>query len=151
MPARRSSWWLRLLLTGAVVVPAVGGIALAVYSVHGTDGWANATDAPGFALCGLFGIVPVAVGVVWLAVRALLSQNGEAYETIAVGCGIAAGLLTLSLGEAAAIGLGLQAGKVRPGVLAGIGAVWLYFVAVGLGHWHLARTLPTRPTNDEPG
>lgn len=145
---------LRLLLTAAVVGPAVAVVGWTVYSVHGTDEWSDATDAPGFALCGMFGFVLVAVGVVWLAAHTFARRDGEGHAVIAGGCGLGAALLTISLGEAAAVGLGLKDGRVSPGVLAGVGGAWLYFAAVGVGHWHLSRQLPWRSRADkhaEPG
>jgi hypothetical protein len=146
--------WLRLLLTGAVIGPAAVFVAWAMYGVHGTDEWSNATDASGFALCGLFVLVPVAVGVVWLAARTFARRDGEGHAAIAGGCGLGVGLLTISLGEAAAVGMGLKDGQVPLDVLAGVGGAWLYFIAVGVGHWHLSRALPWRSRADklaEPG
>ena len=125
--------WLRRLLTAAVIGPAAAVVGWTMYSIHGTDDGANANDAPGFALCGMFGLVPVAVAVVWLAARTFACRDGEGHATIAGGCGLGAGLLTISLGEAAAVGLGLKDGRVPLGVLTGVGGAWLYFVAVGLG------------------
>ncbi|MGL4550604.1 MAG: hypothetical protein ACRC33_05410 [Gemmataceae bacterium] len=139
-------WWLRFLLAAAVVGPATGFVAWSVYGVHGTEGWATATDAPGFALCGTFGLAAVAAGVAWLAGRTFVLRDGEGHAVLAGGCTLAAGLLTLSLIEAAAVGLGLKDGRVPPAVLAGVGGAWLYLVAVGLGHWHLSRALPARRT-----
>ena len=150
----KASRWLRLLLTAAVIGPAAGVVSWAVYSVHGTDDWANANDAPGFALCGMFVLAPIAVGVVWLAARTFARRDGEGHAAIAGGCGLGAGLLTISLGEAAAVGLGLKDGRVPLGVLAGVSVAWLYFVAVGVGHWHLSRVLPRQSRADkqaEPG
>lgn len=131
--------WLRLLLMAMVVGPAALGIAWGVCSVYGTEDWSGGTDAPGFALCGLFVLMAIAVGVIWLAVRTLVARDGEGYAIIAGGCGVGAGLLTISLCEAAAVGLGLKEGRVPSDVVAAVGVAWLYFITVGVGHWYLWR------------
>ena len=148
--ARWHPWWLRHVLALAVIGPAIGTIGWAAYGVHGTDDWAAATDAPGFALCGLAGLVSVAGGATWVAARAFARRDGEWYAALAAGCGLAALGLTISLGEAAAVGLGLRPGRVPPGVVAGVAGAWLYFLAVGAGHWHLSRVYPWRSRAAEP-
>jgi hypothetical protein len=131
---------LRYTLAAAVIAPAVAVLGLAVYSVRATDDWSSTTnDAPALALCGLFGLVPMAVGAIWLAVRGLVRRDSELHAAIACCCGLGAVLATIALGDAAAVGLGFRAGRVPPGMLAAVAAAWAYFVAVGLGHWHLSR------------
>jgi hypothetical protein len=145
---------LRHLLAAAVILPAAGVLGAGLYSAHGWDDWSTTTnDAPGFALCGLFGVVPVAVGVIWLAARAFVRRDAGLHGTIAAGCGLGAFLLTLSLGEAAAVAFGLREGRVPVAVLLGVGGTWLYFITVGLGHWYLWRVFrpPARPTDQTPG
>ena len=147
-------WWLRHLLAAAVILPAAGVLAESVYSVHGSDDWSTTTnDAPGFALCGLCGIVPVAVGAIWLAARAFVRRDAELHGAIAAGCGLGAFLLTLSLGKAAAVAFGLREGRVPVPVLLGVGGAWLYFITVGLGHWCLWRVFrpPAGPADQTPG
>jgi hypothetical protein len=130
---------LRLILAAAVALPAVGALAGMVYSVRGTGDWDALVDAPGFALCGLFGLVPVAVVAIWVAARALVRRDAELHRLLACGCGVGALLATLSLGEAALVGPGLQEGRLPVGALVAVAAAWVYFVMVGLGHWHLSR------------
>jgi hypothetical protein len=52
---------------------------------------------------------------------------------------------TVSLGEAAAVGLGLRDGRVPAVGLAFVGGAWAYSVLMGLGHWHLHRVFRPRP------
>lgn len=135
----RSLVCLRYTLTTAVIAPAVAILGAAVYSVHATDDWSSPnSDAPAFALCGLFGMVPVAVGAIWLAVAALVRRDSELHFAIACACGLGAVLATVSLADAAAVGLGFREGRVPAGMLAVVVAAWVYLVAVGLGHWYLS-------------
>jgi hypothetical protein len=92
----------------------------------------------------MFGMAAVAVAVVWLAVRALIVRESDHYRTIALGCGLGAIALTVSLAEAAAVGLGFRPGQVPTPVLAAVIAGWVYFVGVGIGYWYLSRVY--RPT-----
>lgn len=139
MRGRRLTW-LRWTLAAAVIAPAAALLGAAVYSVHATDDWSGTTsDAPAFALCGLLGMVPVAVGAIWLAIRALLGRDGELHAAIACACGLCAVLMMISLADAAAVGLGYREGRVPAGMLAAVAGAWAYFVAVGLGHWYLSR------------
>jgi hypothetical protein len=85
-------------------------------SVHYTDDWSAGGDgAPAFALCGLFGMVPVAVGVICLAGRAFVRRDSELHGLLAAGCALGALLATVSLGEGVAVVLSLEPGRVPPG------------------------------------
>jgi hypothetical protein len=133
--------WPRRLLLASVILPALFVVGYFIYGVHGTDAWENATDAPGFALCGMFGIVAMAVWVVWLAVSAFLRRDPEGYLVIACGCALGTLMMTISLGDAIAVGLGFKEGQVPIGVLAGVSGAWLYFTLVGLGYWYVSRLM----------
>jgi hypothetical protein len=137
--SRRPPWGLRCLLAGAVIAPAVAAVGAALYSVRMTDDWYHATDAPGPALCGLFGIVPIAVLVIWAAIRGLARPDGEIHVTIAAGCALGVVCATISLADAATVLLGHREGRVPTGMLIAVAVAWVYFLAVGLGHWWLSR------------
>jgi hypothetical protein len=87
----------------------------------------------------MFGMATISVGIVWFVVRALIVRGSEHYRTIAIGCGLGTVMLTISLAEAAAVGLGFQPGQVPTPMLAAVIVGWVYFVVVGIGYWYLSR------------
>lgn len=140
-------WWLRPFLAVAVVVPVATGIGLTVHSVHTDEGWA--APRSGFALLGLAMFTPVLVIIAVLAIRAAVRRDAEAHVALAGFFAVVAGLFTISLGDAAAVALGLRAGQLPVVGLVFVGGSWAYSVIMALGHWYLYRVF--RQPAQEPG
>jgi hypothetical protein len=127
--------WLPHFLASVVIVPIGAVIVLVLYSVYTDEGWSE--PGSGFAWLGVFMFLPVLVIVAALECRALLRRDAEAFKVVAGLCALVAVGMTVSLGEAAAVWLGLQEGKLPLRGLVFVGGVWVYSILVCLGHWHL--------------
>jgi hypothetical protein len=138
-------WWLPHLLAAGVVLPIAAGIGLLLHSMYTDEGWG--TPRSGFAWLGVSMFTPVLVLVAALAWRAAARRDGEAYQAAAAFFALVAGLLTISLADAAAVALELREGKVPLNGLAFVIGGWTYSVLMALGHWHLYRVF--RPSNEE--
>ena len=150
MANRCRPWWLPHLLAAGVVVPIAAGIGLVIHSTYTDDAWAE--PGSGFAWFGVFVFTPILVLVAALAVRAAARRDAGAYQAVAGFFAVAAGLLTISLAEAALVALGARAGQLPAAGLVFVGGGWAYAVLMAVGHWHLSRVFRPDPAGAaEPG